>query len=943
MNQPPRTRQELHRELQELLASSKATPSVPSPPTSAALVFATPDGSIDDGTGRRSTERRSTERRSTEKLQKRKAGSEHRNSVEPSADVGTKVAASGAANGTAESSAAIASWEQQWPGDGSKAAKIPCCIAFSLPWLSFRSIGMTLKRHPSIWITSLLVFLVLAVGGIVGVVAVAANETWQRRQAAQGAAINAAVAFERQLSQMFGPLLALATIIRFNPDYKAVNASFDTVARDLLQQMPTYGAVTNLLAAPQGVLRNFYPMEGYCQDHCENININLFKNPDRRAIALATVKGGVLTMQGPMILSQGYFGVVGRQPIYITPAAPNETWGAPDGPAYNCSVCYNATTRTRFWGFVNAVINFETLMTGQDSRLRDLTTMGYLYEMHVIKGGERIQIARSSQLPSDSVLAEVHVPNSTWTLESANEALAEEKTRMDVLLARQYNLISCVLEADSKEGAKRSNNSVESTTLSRIEDMRREIGVTGGSSGVDELQLIELMDEGTYGKVFKGLWRGSLVAVKTMVLPAKMSGQEKRERMAIMEAAISSAIQHPNIVQTFTYIIKPSSTSVQLAASVEEGGSSSMLTGSDVAAALHNLDMPEAIAPTVHNFEVSLVLEFCDWGSVKTALDEGAFFTADNSLNYAAILDTAADVARAMMHLHKNNVLHSDLKSRNVLLKSDASGRGCIAKVADFGLAVRMDHTDTHVSAFQGTMSHMPPEALLHGRISKAGDVYSFGITLWELFTGGTPYAGIPRALIGHNVAVKGMRPELPSFTPPDYSQIVKACWAQEPEQRPTFEQVLPRLVEMRAALHMSMTPPMLRYTLPTKGKAAEKGSANGGEPAEAAGKAKVRAPPRPESYYLEMSTESAGGGSKNSEGPFVLGRTLGAKVLETIHDNEAEEVLGKEGGTKAAQGEAAVLTSSSTAPPAGIQDADASRNKGQGSEGPGHDIEQGL
>jgi hypothetical protein len=38
----------------------------------------------------------------------------------------------------------------------------------------------------------------------------------------------------------------------------------------------------------------------------------------------------------------------------------------------------------------------------------------------------------------------------------------------------------------------------------KIEDMRREIGVSSGSAGVDELQLIELIDEGTYGKVFKG-------------------------------------------------------------------------------------------------------------------------------------------------------------------------------------------------------------------------------------------------------------------------------------------------------------------------------------------------------------------------------------------------------------------------------------------------------
>lgn len=52
-----------------------------------------------------------------------------------------------------------------------------------------------------------------------------------------------------------------------------------------------------------------------------------------------------------------------------------------------------------------------------------------------------------------------------------------------------------------------------------------------------------------YTQVYKGLWKGSVVAIKTIVLPAVMSGQEKREKMAIMEAAISSALSHPNIMQ----------------------------------------------------------------------------------------------------------------------------------------------------------------------------------------------------------------------------------------------------------------------------------------------------------------------------------------------------------------------------------------------------------
>ncbi|KAI8468110.1 MAG: kinase-like domain-containing protein [Monoraphidium minutum] len=429
--------------------------------------------------------------------------------------------------------------------------------------------------------------------------------------------------------------------------------------------------------------------------------------------------------------------------------------------------------------------------------------------------------------------------------------------------------------------------------------MRREIGVTSGDGGVDELQLLELMDEGTYGKVFRGLWRGSVVAIKTMILPAKMSGQEKRERMAIMEAAISSAIQHPNVVQTFTYVIKPSAaTSVPCANSEGDSPGPKLVTASDFAAARpSDFDTPEANAATVHNFEVSLVLEWCDWGSLRTALDEGAFFAEDNSLNYAAILDTAADIARAMVHLHKNNVLHSDLKVRNVLLKSDASPRGCTAKVADFGLAVRIDCMDTHVSAFQGTMSHMAPEALLHGRISKAGDVYSFGVTLWELFTAGSAYQGVPRALIGHQVAVLGLRPPLPPFTPAEFRALVEACWAPQPEKRPTFDQLLPRLVAMRQALSLT-TPPLHRYQLrPKKPPPAAGGGGEqegfGPEPHPLSFRA-----PQPAAGVPRGGGGGGGGGARARDGGAVVlcGRTLGvscgSQVLETISDTEVEEEL---------------------------------------------------
>jgi serine/threonine protein kinase len=64
-----------------------------------------------------------------------------------------------------------------------------------------------------------------------------------------------------------------------------------------------------------------------------------------------------------------------------------------------------------------------------------------------------------------------------------------------------------------------------------------------------------------------------------------------------------------------------------------------------------------------------MLLEFCDCGSLHDALDADAFVTADLKINYPAMLVIAAGIARGMLHLHNNNVLHSDLK---------ASFKGCL-------------------------------------------------------------------------------------------------------------------------------------------------------------------------------------------------------------------------------------------------------------------------
>ncbi|KAG2490227.1 hypothetical protein HYH03_011352 [Edaphochlamys debaryana] len=435
--------------------------------------------------------------------------------------------------------------------------------------------------------------------------------------------------------------------------------------------------------------------------------------------------------------------------------------------------------------------------------------------------------------------------------EEAHRTIEAEKRVMDCLVQRQRNLIELfgkeeellAAAAENSGGgggvrrrlglARRSAESSlsrESAAMDRIEQVRHQLTVKRSASRAnlmgDDIKLMEQLGEGTFGKVYRGTWRGVEVAIKTMVLPKNMSGAEKREKMAVMEAAISSSLAHPNVVQTFTYYIKTVREEAQPPEEVivpaggvvvGGGGGSSTAYGSS-----KNFDEQpgtpsHASQSTVHGYEVRLVLEYCDGGSLRDALDGDAFLTA-GGVNYRGVLDSAADIAKALLHLHAVDLIHGDLKARNVMLKSSggaAEGRGVVCKVADFGLSLKMDRDEqTHMSGmYQGTLTHMAPELLLHGRMSKAADVYAYGITLWELFTAGTAFAGVPRALLGHQITQDHKRPAFPPFTPEAYVRLASDCWAPNPEERPTFEAVLSRLEEIRAT-EPGPAAPLARYAV---------------------------------------------------------------------------------------------------------------------------------
>jgi hypothetical protein len=115
-----------------------------------------------------------------------------------------------------------------------------------------------------------------------------------------------------------------------------------------------------------------------------------------------------------------------------------------------------------------------------------------------------------------------------------------------------------------------------------------------------------------------------------------------------------------------------------------------------------------------------------------------------------------------------------------------------VAKVSDFGVSARLLDGATHRStASLGTITHVAPEVLSSGRLSKAADVYAFGIMMFEVFTNQTAYAGCHSGAIVERVVIRGERPPVPRSMPPQYALLMQRCWAANPDDRPSFEQVI--------------------------------------------------------------------------------------------------------------------------------------------------------
>uniref|UniRef100_W8B8M9 mitogen-activated protein kinase kinase kinase n=1 Tax=Ceratitis capitata TaxID=7213 RepID=W8B8M9_CERCA len=272
-----------------------------------------------------------------------------------------------------------------------------------------------------------------------------------------------------------------------------------------------------------------------------------------------------------------------------------------------------------------------------------------------------------------------------------------------------------------------------------------------------ELDVGEVIGAGGFSKVHRGYYNGEEIAIK--VAPQAGPDVESNRDNVLQEAKLFWVVKHENIVALRGVCLKPT--------------------------------------------DLCLVMEYARGGSLNHILARG-------KIPPDVLVNWAIQIARGMNYLHNEapiSIIHRDLKSSNVLILEEIIAGNLhnkTLKITDFGLARELYNT-TRIST-AGTYAWMPPEVIKSSTYSKSSDVWSYGVLLWELITGETPYKGFDSYSVVFGIAVNMLTLPIPKTCPDAWGKLMKSCWENDPHKRPGFRDILTKLEDI-ARSGFTLTP----------------------------------------------------------------------------------------------------------------------------------------
>ncbi|RIB15128.1 kinase-like domain-containing protein, partial [Gigaspora rosea] len=177
-----------------------------------------------------------------------------------------------------------------------------------------------------------------------------------------------------------------------------------------------------------------------------------------------------------------------------------------------------------------------------------------------------------------------------------------------------------------------------------------------------------------------------------------------------------------------------------------------------------------------------MILEYANEGTLREYLK-----TNFTRLQWTEKLRIAKEIAHGLLFLHENNIIHRDLHSNNILIHESKP------KITDFGLSKQINETSKTSTAF-GMPAYVEPQFLIDQtyKRDKKSDIYSFGVILWEISSGRPPFQNFELKMVKLYIHLyEGNREKPIEDTPPQYIELYKQCWDEDPANRPEAKTIL--------------------------------------------------------------------------------------------------------------------------------------------------------
>ncbi|KAI5106797.1 receptor tyrosine-protein kinase erbB-4 [Silurus meridionalis] len=261
-----------------------------------------------------------------------------------------------------------------------------------------------------------------------------------------------------------------------------------------------------------------------------------------------------------------------------------------------------------------------------------------------------------------------------------------------------------------------------------------------------ELKRVKILGAGAFGTVYKGIWvpEGETVKIPVAIKILNEATGPKANVEFMDEALIMASMEHPHLVRLLGVCLSPT---------------------------------------------IQLVTQLMPHGCLLDYVHEHK-----DNIGSQLLLNWCVQIAKGMMYLEERRLVHRDLAARNVLVKSPNH-----IKITDFGLARLLDADEKEYNADGGKMpiKWMALECIHYRKFTHQSDVWSYGVTIWELMTfGGKPYDGIPTREIP-DLLEKGERLPQPPICTIDVYMVMVKCWMIDADSRPKFKELAAEFCRM--------------------------------------------------------------------------------------------------------------------------------------------------